>query len=315
MWSLPFDVKKETVVEASCDAVYDFVSNFSNWKVWSPWLCQEPECPVDIIGNPGTSSHKQSWDGKLIGTGEMQLKAVERGKKLDYTLSFVKPWKSTAAVEILFDAVDERKTRVVWKMKSSLPIFLFWMRKQMSALIGMDYERGLLMLKDYFEHGEVLTESRRKGVGEREGFFYLGVRRVTSIECMPKKMEDDYGALRQAVEEGKVSEPDFLLSISYKYDMVNCECEFTAAYGYHHSPKKFNLKDYELKEVKAHRALQVLHKGAYRYLGNAWSTLIGLSRAKKLKSSKSIPMYEVYLNTPEEVPEHELETELVFPLR
>ena len=40
-------------------------------------------------------------------------------------------------------------------MKSQLPFFLFWMVKKMKVYIGMDYERGLKMLKDYLETGLV----------------------------------------------------------------------------------------------------------------------------------------------------------------
>ena len=38
---------------------------------------------------------------------------------------------------------------VVCPMRGALPWFLFWMRPAMETFIGMDYERGLKMLKDW----------------------------------------------------------------------------------------------------------------------------------------------------------------------
>ena len=36
-------------------------------------------------------------------------------------------------------------------MEGTLPIFLFFMKKKMSAMVGSDYERGLAMLKELLE--------------------------------------------------------------------------------------------------------------------------------------------------------------------
>ena len=40
---------------------------------------------------------------------------------------------------------------------ASAAFFLFWMRRQMELFIGMDYERGLKMLKEWIETGQILS--------------------------------------------------------------------------------------------------------------------------------------------------------------
>ena len=45
-------------------------------------------------------------------------------------------------------------------MNSSLPLFLFWMKEQMQVFVGMDYNRGLLLLKDLVENGKAHSQTR-----------------------------------------------------------------------------------------------------------------------------------------------------------
>ena len=120
------------------------ISDFNTWPSWSPWLSQEPDCPVENSGKPGESGHKQSWNRKKIGAGYIELAEVVPGRTLEYTLYFIKPWKSHSTAAFAFDQ-EGNGTRVRWSMEGTLPIFLFFMKKKMSAMVGSDYERGLAM--------------------------------------------------------------------------------------------------------------------------------------------------------------------------
>ena len=151
MLSLPFTVRRSIVIDKPLDAVFTLVADFNTWQHWSPWLSQEPECPVAIGGVPGRPSHEQSWNGKKIGSGRMELAEVVPGRTLGYELFFVKPWKSHSRAAFEF-ATEGQATRVIWSMEGTLPIFLFFMQKKMSTMVGNDYERGLSMLKTLMEN-------------------------------------------------------------------------------------------------------------------------------------------------------------------
>lgn len=58
---------------------------------------------MQIEGVPGKTGHKQSWDGKKIGSGHMVLSAVVPGRTLEYDLSFAKPWKSQSKAAFEFE--------------------------------------------------------------------------------------------------------------------------------------------------------------------------------------------------------------------
>ena len=42
-------------------------------------------------------------------------------------------------------------------MEGTLPVFMFFMRRKMSSMVGKDYERGLAMLKQVVESGHQTT--------------------------------------------------------------------------------------------------------------------------------------------------------------
>ena len=150
MLSISFTVSRSTVIERPAEAVFAVVSDFNTWRSWSPWLSQEPECPVEIAGSPGETGHKQSWDGKKIGSGHIELAEIEPNRRLGYELFFLKPWKSHSKAAFTFEP-DGQATTVTWSMQGTLPIFMFFMRGKMSRMVGSDYERGLAMLRDVME--------------------------------------------------------------------------------------------------------------------------------------------------------------------
>ena len=150
MLQIPFTVERTIVIDRPAQSIYTHVSDFNTWPGWSPWLSQEPECRVEINGPPGELGHTQYWDGKKIGSGHIELSELIPGRELGYNLFFIKPWKSNSRAAFTFEPEHEA-TRVVWSMEGTLPIFLFFMKKKMSAMVGRDYERGLNMLKEQLE--------------------------------------------------------------------------------------------------------------------------------------------------------------------
>lgn len=311
MFSIPFNVEKSITINRGSAEVFKSVSDFSEWGEWSPWICQEPSCPVTIEGASGTEGHCQAWDGDLIGSGRMHITKAEPNKSLEYDLLFIKPWKSRSKTGFRFSA-EGNSTRVTWWMTGSVPIFMFFMKKMMSVLVGGDYDRGLSMLKEYLETGTVLSETTVKGVVEREGLYYLGRRRSCGLSEVGPKMEEDFVELGRLLEGSSVPEPKEVFSIYHSYEMVKGRCEYTSGFLYD-SPQKAS-EGLVAGQIPAHRAVKVNHRGPYRHLGNAWMTAMGYVRAKH-KANKALPMYETYPNNPNEVEEKDVQVEIYLPVK
>ncbi len=313
MFTLPLTIERSITISKPIDEIFAVISDFNTWRSWSPWLCQEPECPVNINGEPGQVGHTQSWDGARIGAGEMELTSSESPKRLEYKLIFLKPWKSHS--KVVFELVAEGgDTKVSWYMWGSLPIFLFFMRKMMTALVGSDYDRGLAMLKEFTETGEVPSKVNVIGEETCDGFYYMGKRRSCHLTDVGPTMVEDFTDLNALIEKGDIPKPDLAVSFYHQYDMTRQRCEYTSGFGYETKPGVQNINDLESGHIEEHRALRVDHLGPYRHLGNGWSTAHGLLRASKKKPSKSIPMYEIYGNLPDEVAEKDILTKIHMPV-
>lgn len=314
MFSIPFNVEKDVLINKPVNEVFNFVADFNNWPHWSPWLCQEPGCPVDIEGTPGQVGHKQAWNGKDIGSGQMHIASIKDNQSIHLDLHFLKPWKSHSKVGFEFKQQDG-SCRVIWTMQGNMPFFMFFMKKMMQVFVGRDYERGLSMLKEYLETGTVPTQVDVKGVVERSGFYYIGARRRCKMEDLGPAMEADLNSLNKLVSDGKLAQPDGVLSLYHKMDMANNACEYTSAYSYENPPPQISSFGLQVGKISEHNALRVDHIGSYRFLGNAWSAAMGCQRSRKHKIKKGTPMYEVYENDPHTVSEKDIKTNIFIPIR
>ena len=89
----------------------------------------EPETKVTVRSD----AKYYEWEGDRVGSGNMKIIKEVENATVDYDLMFLKPWKSKAKVSFYLKP-EGTSTSVTWTMDSSLPFFLFWMKKMTEAL-------------------------------------------------------------------------------------------------------------------------------------------------------------------------------------
>ncbi|GAB5418918.1 MAG: SRPBCC family protein [Crocinitomicaceae bacterium] len=304
-------VEKSVLINAPIDKVFKVVSDFHTWTTWSPWLVAEPDAKVTVRED----GKFYSWEGDVVGAGEMTISNEVENTSVDIDLQFLKPWKSKAKVSFAMKEEDGG-VRVMWDMDSSLPFFMFWMKKMMVAFIGNDYQRGLTMLKDYVELDKVPATLNIKGMEDFPGYTYIGIKQDTvKIAAMGEAMESDYTTLMTYMMDGKEDQmagPAF--SIYHKWDMVGGNAAYTACIPVTEVPTDLpaGVITGSVPATKVH----VMHqKGPYRHIGNVWSAQHMRLRNKKFKSNKSVDPMERYLNSPKNTEENDLETEVLFAVK
>lgn len=309
---IALNLEKSITIQKPVDQVFSTVADFKSWPLWSPWLCQEPECKTDIGGTAGTVGHWDTWDGKFIGSGKNTISEIEKNKKIICNLEFLKPWKSTSRVEFFFEGTGS-SCKVTWTMQGSLPIFMFFFKKMMTALIASDYERGLQMLKEYCETGKVLSKVEVKGVVSKNGFYYVGKRVPCATKDVGPSMQKHFGELDGLIKSGKIPAPKFGFSFYHKFDFVNGQCEYTAGMAYDKSVEA--PAGLVSGHIENHHAIEVDHFGPYKHLGNAWMTAYGRQRGMKKKLLKKIDSYEIYKTMPGMVSDDKIHTEIFLPVK
>lgn len=307
---MKYHIEKQIHIQQNLADVRKYIEDFSHWSTWSPWTVLEPKSHVHVSGSPQQPGHKMSWEGTIIGSGNIGLTSFTN-EKIDYDLAFVKPFKSKAKTSFSFKE-EHGGTTVTWEMDSSMPFFLAFLINMIKQMIGMDFERGLKMLKSMAETGEVPATTTYNDVVNYEGFSYIGIRRTTSMEDMPTRMAEDFSTLNAFVQEKHISAEKWV-AIYEKWDMKNKQTTYLAVCS------DENVNDIDLPDnfvrgnIATTKAMEIQHNGSYTFLGNAWSMGMMYMRAKKMKGSG--PPFEQYWNSPMETAEKDLKTSIYFPIK
>jgi len=301
-------ISRSQVINAPIDKVHQILTDMSQWQAWSPWLISEPEAKVDVRAD----NKYYTWKGSRVGEGQMEVTA-ESPTHIEYDLIFLKPWKSQAKVAMDIKSSGEA-TEVTWSMNSSLPFFMFFMKKLMSALIGNDYERGLRLLKDYAEDGKVHSKLNFIGEENYPGNNYICIKRSCHVEEMPNHMKTDFTKLMTAAHNMKGFKPAEAFCIYNKWDMINKQVSYTAGVPYVGDKPEVNFA-HETGNIPATKIYTLEHVGPYDHLGNAWTTLYGMQRSKEIKVKKSIHPFETYGNSPMDTDPKDLISRIHFAVK
>ena len=302
-------IDKSIEINAPVDQVYSKISDYNYWRPWSPWLVIEPEATTDI--EEGGKAY--SWKGERIGSGEMKITNEDVNKRIDMDLTFLAPWKSHAKVWFTFSG-ENGSTKVNWYMDSSIPFFMFWMKKMMTTLVGMDYERGLIMLKDYVELGSVAGQMETEGERDYPGCKYVGVNTTCAMDQLGVEMEKDFATLNEFMHSNDIQPVGEPFSQYHKWELAKGMANYTT--GIPVSERPDNLpSNLEYGEIPATKVYSIKLTGPYRYIGNGWSLGQNLIRSKVFKGSRKIHPFESYGNNPQDTPENDLITRINFPLK
>ncbi len=307
-----FHVARSIVIDAPQEKVLTVLRDYQQWPAWSPWLIMEPDCPLQFSGTQGKLGASYAWRCAMIGAGSMTFVAASESI-LEMDLVFIRPFKSKARVVFEIDPVGDSQ-KVTWNMYGSLPFFMFFMTKMMKAWIGLDYDRGLKMLKRYVETGQLPSKTEVIGIGEMTSVTFVGIANsAPKLEALGETMSTDFKRLHALFEEKgwPIGHPGF--SLYQQFDMFTTAAEFISAIPVE-KPVTVDAP-FICDTLRAGGTFTVKHTGDYEFLGNAWAMAKTVARHKKLKVRKKPMGLERYLNNPAETHPEDLQTEVVLFLK
>ena len=307
-----FHVQRSTTINDTPENVFAKVADFGTWTKWSPWLCAEPDADVIVSADASSVGSTYAWKGEVVGQGEVEHRKLEPGRLIDEEIRFVKPFKSKSDVSFDFEPVDGG-TKITWHMNGSMPWFMFWMIPQMEVFIGMDYERGLKMLKEWIETGTILSTTNIRGVEPVGPLRMAGIRRTTSMKDIGSSMQDSFCQAEAGFRKHGLPIEREGITVYHSCDMKTGMFDYTSGWVL---PESAGDVPSELStwSIPAINALRVDHTGSYDNFGNAWSAAHQYARYKKLKQSK-VGTFEIYRNDPGQTEPADLQTEIYLPLK
>ncbi|UKN02358.1 SRPBCC family protein [Paracrocinitomix mangrovi] len=298
-------VEKSIYIDKSPSEVFPLINDFSVWPTWSPWLITEKGVKVNVRDD----KKFYEWSGDLVGSGNMMIIDEKENDFIDCDLQFIKPFKSKAKTSMYVKA-EGNGTLLRWTMNSSLPFFMFFFKKMMQNLIGLDYERGLKMIKDLAETGEINSTLEFNENQTFEGGKYIYLTNNCQFKDMADTHKADFTSLMEfARSKNIIAGVGF--TIYDKWDMKNLITHYKACVLVSDIPSDLpaGFSAAEFPKIKSYTCT---HTGPYRHIGNAWSGIQMRLRAKKFKHNKKVSPIEVYLNSPLDTAEKALKTVIHF---
>ncbi len=300
-------VSESAVVAAPPDQVFLKARDFARFKEWAPWFVAEPDCPTSH------SSDGFGWNGRYVGEGSIRVLEESRPGSMEWNVDFVRPHK-TSARSVLEFRPDPEGSRVTWTMHASLPFFLFWMKDTLKAMIGMDYRRGLLRLKDWCEKGRILSRQEYLGVIDQERLHWAGIRSQATFRTVGDRIKEAFCRISEWKEsDGEAAFQDRAACLYHKWDMAGEKVDFTAAMLVDRAPGTLP-RGMASGDVPAGPVYAVRHTGSYRHVGDAWAGGMARGREKAFKQDMKAAAFEIYENDPRETPEEELSTLVCLPV-
>ena len=115
-----YNVEKMIVIAKPVKEVMNRIGNLNDYSLWNPWQQSDPTAKSIITGSPKTPGHRYGWKGKKVGVGSLTLTNMD-DKHIHFDLEFLKPWKSKAKDNWLFESWGNSETKVTWQNNGELP--------------------------------------------------------------------------------------------------------------------------------------------------------------------------------------------------
>lgn len=311
-----FHIEKSTFIQAPPEKVFGIVRDLKKWQKWSPWIIIDPDCKLHFEEND--SAYR--WEGEVV-TGSLSITSEKSPQTFEYELHFTKPHPSSAKARFDFEQI-ENGTKLIWAMEGSLPFYLFWMKKMISTFVGMDYERGLRMLKPFIEKGSHPSRLEILGEMHQPECRYVSMLREGRFEAIGDQMSEAFKRLLKWLCENdiKASGPPF--SIDHHSDIAGGKFKISACIPIDSSSdsKKDSSMDSLPVDFKIGirpeiKTFAIAHTGPYEYLGNAWAAGMFRVRGGVFVQNKKHDCFEVYENDPDKTPAESLRTLVHFPMK
>ena len=304
-------IQRSIKINASISAIGTILADLRQWPPWSPWLIQDPECKLTFSDD----GQEHTWDGSRVGKGKLSVSS-RTDTRIEYNLQFLMPLcKSQARTAFELNSLGEQETEVTWIMDNKLPFFMFWMKKAMETYTGMDFERGLNMLKPYAETGSVPSKLNFDGETDYPGCQYIGLKTQTTPRDIGNAMEADAETLGKYL--GTISNDigaSKMLAIYHQFDPIKNIADYTLGTVVSNVPAELK-EPFTASTIPKLKAYKITHTGSYIHIGNIWATLNSMIRTKEIRQDTKIDSFEIYLNTPGEVKDSELLTEAYLVLK
>jgi hypothetical protein len=152
-----FRIARSLVINASADAVYNYVNEPKKMETWSPWSKLDPNAKMTYSGPEYGIGAAVTWFGNNeMGEGTETIIDTIPNEVVKTRLDFIRPMQATHTGEFIIKQKNDTQVEVTWVMSGTHN----FIAKAMSivfncdAIVGANFEEGLNNLKTILEKND-----------------------------------------------------------------------------------------------------------------------------------------------------------------
>ena len=148
-----FRIERSAIVNAPAEKVFPLISDFQQWRGWSPWENKDPNLKRTYSGAERGKGAVYAWEGnKNVGSGRMEILDATSPSKVVIKLDFLAPFEAHNTAEFTM-LPQGNATNVHWVMHGPAQFISKVMQVffSLDKMIGKDFEAGLAKLKTVAE--------------------------------------------------------------------------------------------------------------------------------------------------------------------
>ncbi len=205
------DVERSTVIKASPETIYSYISHLKNMDDWGVWRKMDKDAKYEYTGEDGTVGFRESWDGDTVMQGSMTITGLEPNKSMKSDLAFGDFMVSKVSMDL---APVDGGTEVKWSLKNEIPFTwrAMMMFMGMGSSVEKDFDNGLASLKEITEALQEAADKENAApktevqIGDRPAATYVGIKSSPKLPMaeMDKFFMDNAPKLFEALGKANV---------------------------------------------------------------------------------------------------------------
>ncbi|HXB43163.1 MAG TPA: SRPBCC family protein [Puia sp.] len=145
-------VKREIIINAPRQKVFDYLKLLKNQEKFNKWAKADPDRNWEFKGTDGTVGFIISWNGnKNVGEGEKEITNIIEGEKIETQIRFVRPMATIANVIMETESLSDNQTKVYLSNAGTLKYPMNIMNPIAERMFPKDMDNSLSTLKDILE--------------------------------------------------------------------------------------------------------------------------------------------------------------------
>ncbi len=294
-----FEFERSRVIDAPTPVVFNLVNDYKEWPRFSPWNEQDTEATLNYDEKTIGEGAGYSWDGEVLGIGNMKTEQVVENKSIDQKINFVEPFESSSNINWTFEPT-ENGTKVTWAMEGKQD-FMTKMYVAFSGSIekntGPDFERGLFKLDSIANADMRKYTINVEGVTQHSGGFYLYASASAKLDNYTSKMQEVLPRVAGFAKTNNITMAGKPFVIFHKLDEENNAVIFSCCIPTT-SQVVSSEADILTGQLQPFKAVKTILKGDYVNLQEARNKTKEYINANKLELSEPGITLESYVNDP-----------------